>query len=63
MKRGANGDIFLKMLERMRKTIPGVAIRTSMIAGATRRLRICREPFPQERKEAAEAVDPSFGKR
>ncbi len=33
MKRGANGDIFLKLLERIRKTIPGVAIRTSMIAG------------------------------
>ena len=33
MKRGANGDIFLKLLERVRKTIPGVAIRTSMIVG------------------------------
>lgn len=33
MKRGANGDIFLKLLERMRKTIPGVTIRTSMIVG------------------------------
>jgi ribosomal protein S12 methylthiotransferase len=33
MKRGANGDIFLKLIERIRKTIPGVAIRTSMIAG------------------------------
>ncbi|MES1261889.1 MAG: 30S ribosomal protein S12 methylthiotransferase RimO [Acidobacteriota bacterium] len=33
MKRGANGDIFLKLLERIRKTIPGVAIRTSFIAG------------------------------
>ncbi|MDX2150154.1 MAG: 30S ribosomal protein S12 methylthiotransferase RimO [Bryobacteraceae bacterium] len=33
MKRGANGDIFLKLLERIRRTIPGVAIRTSMIAG------------------------------
>lgn len=33
MKRGANGDIFLKLLERIRKTIPGVAIRTSMIVG------------------------------
>ena len=33
MKRGANGDIFLKLLERMRRTIPGVAIRTSMIVG------------------------------
>ncbi len=33
MKRGSNGDFFLKLLERMRKTIPGVAIRTSMIVG------------------------------
>jgi ribosomal protein S12 methylthiotransferase len=33
MKRGANGDIFLKLIERIRKTIPGVAIRTSFIAG------------------------------
>jgi ribosomal protein S12 methylthiotransferase len=33
MKRGANGDIFLKLLERIRRTIPGVGIRTSMIVG------------------------------
>jgi ribosomal protein S12 methylthiotransferase len=33
MKRGANGDIFLKLIERIRSTIPGVAIRTSFIAG------------------------------
>ena len=33
MKRGASGDIFLRLLERIRKTIPGVAIRTSMIVG------------------------------
>jgi len=33
MKRGASGDIFLKLLERIRRTIPGVAIRTSMIVG------------------------------
>ena len=33
MKRGANGDIFLKLIERIRHTIPGVAIRTSMIVG------------------------------
>jgi ribosomal protein S12 methylthiotransferase len=33
MKRGAHGDIFLKLLERIRATIPGVAIRTSMIVG------------------------------
>ena len=33
MKRGASGDIFLKLIERIRKTIPHVAIRTSFIAG------------------------------
>jgi len=33
MKRGANGDIFLKLIERIRRTIPGVGIRTSMIVG------------------------------
>ncbi len=33
MRRGANGDIFLKLLERIRRTIPGVAIRTSFIVG------------------------------
>jgi ribosomal protein S12 methylthiotransferase len=33
MKRGANADIFLKLLDRIRATIPGVAIRTSMIVG------------------------------
>ena len=33
MKRGATGDIFLKLLERIRRTIPGVGIRTSMIVG------------------------------
>jgi ribosomal protein S12 methylthiotransferase len=33
MKRGANGDIFLKLMERIRASIPGVAIRTSMIVG------------------------------
>jgi len=33
MKRGAHADIFLKLLERIRKTIPDVAIRTSMIVG------------------------------
>ncbi len=33
MKRGANADIFLRLLERIRRTIPGVAIRTSMIVG------------------------------
>jgi ribosomal protein S12 methylthiotransferase len=33
MKRGSNGDLFLRLLERIRRTIPGVAIRTSMIVG------------------------------
>jgi ribosomal protein S12 methylthiotransferase len=33
MKRGANADIFLKLIERIRKTVPGVGIRTSMIVG------------------------------
>jgi ribosomal protein S12 methylthiotransferase len=33
MKRGASGDIFLKLIERIRRTIPGVAVRTSMIVG------------------------------
>jgi len=33
MKRGSNGDQFLKLLERIRKTIPGVAIRSSFIVG------------------------------
>ncbi len=33
MKRGASGDIFLKLIERIRNTIPGVTIRTSFIVG------------------------------
>jgi ribosomal protein S12 methylthiotransferase len=33
MKRGASGEIFLKLIERIRRTIPGVTIRTSFIAG------------------------------
>jgi ribosomal protein S12 methylthiotransferase len=33
MKRGGSGDIFLRLLERVRRTIPGVAIRTSFITG------------------------------
>ena len=45
MKRGSNGDAFLKLLERMRKTIPGVALRTSFIVG-----------FPGETKEDFEEV-------
>jgi ribosomal protein S12 methylthiotransferase len=45
MKRGSNGDAFLKLLERMRKTIPGVAIRTSFIVG-----------FPGETKDDFEEL-------
>ncbi|MCW5980579.1 MAG: 30S ribosomal protein S12 methylthiotransferase RimO [Bryobacteraceae bacterium] len=45
MKRGGSGDIFLKLLERIRATIPGVAIRTSMILG-----------FPGETKEDFEEL-------
>ena len=33
MKRGASGDIFLRLIERIRGTVPGVAIRTSFIVG------------------------------
>jgi ribosomal protein S12 methylthiotransferase len=33
MKRGSHGDAFLKLLERIRTTIPGVSLRTSFIAG------------------------------
>ncbi len=33
MKRGAHGDYFLKLIERIRKTIPGVGIRSSFIVG------------------------------
>ena len=33
MKRGSHGGAFLKLLERMRATIPGVALRTSFIVG------------------------------
>ncbi|MEZ5400276.1 MAG: 30S ribosomal protein S12 methylthiotransferase RimO [Bryobacteraceae bacterium] len=33
MRRGSNGDQFLKILERIRRTIPGVAIRSSFIVG------------------------------
>ena len=46
MKRGSNGDAFLKLLERMRKTIPGVALRTSFIVG-----------FPGETKEDFEELE------
>lgn len=33
MKRGGSGEAFLKLLERIRRAIPGVAVRTSMIVG------------------------------
>jgi ribosomal protein S12 methylthiotransferase len=33
MKRGAHAEVFLKTLDKIRKTIPGVSIRTSFIAG------------------------------
>ena len=33
MKRGSHGDAFLKLLDRMRSTIPSVALRTSFIVG------------------------------
>jgi ribosomal protein S12 methylthiotransferase len=33
MKRGGSGDIFLRLLEKIRATVPGVTIRTSFIAG------------------------------
>ncbi len=33
MKRGAHADIFLKLIEKIRRTIPGVTVRTSMIVG------------------------------
>jgi len=33
MRRGSNGDAFLKMLEKIRTAIPNVAIRTSFIVG------------------------------
>ncbi len=33
MKRGASGEIFLRLVERIRRMVPGVALRTSMIVG------------------------------
>jgi ribosomal protein S12 methylthiotransferase len=33
MKRGGHGEAFLKLLERIRRTIPGVMLRSSMIVG------------------------------
>ncbi len=33
MKRGANAEIFLKTIEKVRATVPGIALRTSFIVG------------------------------
>lgn len=33
MKRGGSGEIFLRLIERIRRAVPGVAVRTSMIVG------------------------------
>ena len=33
MKRGAGADIFLKSIEKMRREIPGLTLRTSFIVG------------------------------
>jgi ribosomal protein S12 methylthiotransferase len=33
MKRGGSGDIFLRTIEKMRRTIPNVTLRTSFIVG------------------------------
>jgi len=33
MRRGGNADIFLKTLERVRSTVPGIAIRSTFITG------------------------------
>jgi ribosomal protein S12 methylthiotransferase len=33
MKRGSSGDAFLKLLRKIRRTIPGVSLRTSFIVG------------------------------
>ncbi|MBI1894985.1 MAG: 30S ribosomal protein S12 methylthiotransferase RimO [Acidobacteria bacterium] len=33
MKRGGSGDIFLKLIERIRRSVPGVSLRTSFIVG------------------------------
>ena len=33
MKRGANADIFLKTIEKVRAAVPGIALRTSFIVG------------------------------
>jgi ribosomal protein S12 methylthiotransferase len=33
MKRGASGDIFLNLVEKIRRTVPGITLRTSFIVG------------------------------
>jgi ribosomal protein S12 methylthiotransferase len=33
MRRGSGGDAFLRLIERIRRTVPGVTLRTSMIVG------------------------------
>jgi ribosomal protein S12 methylthiotransferase len=33
MKRGGTADVFLRMIEKMRRTIPGITLRTSFIVG------------------------------
>jgi ribosomal protein S12 methylthiotransferase len=45
MKRGGGADIFLRTIEKMRKTIPGVTLRTSFIVG-----------FPGETEEEFEEL-------
>jgi len=45
MKRGSSGDAFLKQLARIRRTIPGVSVRTSFIVG-----------FPGETNDDFEAL-------
>src|SRR5580692_7555862 len=45
MKRGANAEIFLKTVEKVRSTVPGIALRTSFIVG-----------FPGETEEDFETL-------
>jgi ribosomal protein S12 methylthiotransferase len=45
MKRGANAEIFLKTIDKVRKTVPGIALRTSFIVG-----------FPGETEEDFETL-------
>lgn len=45
MKRGSNGELFLKLIEKIRQKVPGVSIRTSMIVG-----------FPGETREDFEEL-------